>query len=1057
MKKQFKKTILSLILTVLATCSAFSQQVYISNITVKYTDGADNNSKYCLGSGGTARDYYVLSADGNPWGGSSLIEFDQAKSSYPGGCLQLCATIKCEVGTSGGFAVNSLNFEIFKFTSGTNPLDPGSAPPLRTMPLYSLGRCDVDDRTLGPFCSAWDGSYNVDGEFGKTNGQYGFRAIVETNDVSATAGNIVIKQTSGFPGQNQIPIQIDVTNIHAVRSSPTVVGQITGIAAQPYNLQYRLSKDAETTITIYEANQLTPTPNENLHVRTLVDHLPRVGEGTPSGSLTNGDFWDGRDNNGQLVPSGVYFFKIDAQAYDEFPGLDVAWATTRQISIDPLQITDIRIKALGPNATDLATVGYMLTEAATVYVNIYPPGTYFTNVNTAPPAASAAPVHTIIEQKEARKAVLSYWDGRNSSGAPVPDGDYVYAVYAELPSYYCPGGGVVPASCLGAITIRTKKTLTGTIPVSRGFVGVSQIQPSSTVIGSSPAVGGLDPFYFRYSLSRDAAVTVKIYDSTGSNLIKTLVDNEVRISGVVNKEPWNGMNESGYYVSNGVYLIELVAADPFFPSKTTRVTSLFPVDLFRITDVKTTTLMGGASEYASITYQLSQTMHVAINIYPPGTIVSNPTVNWPPVLAPANAAPVFSMQGVRPGRYKITEFWDGRDSAGQNLADGVYVFTLVAKSTGATGQIIYPTDKVYGTISVARGQIIFSLFEIIPSVPMMYNSSETVKLPPYEIAYTVTRQSSMTIQVLNTDVPPKVIANVVSGEVRDEDIIYRDFWDGKDDGKNFVNTGAYFVRAIATDLVPGIGTPTTVQQTLDVSPLQIYDVAITPLLRPDQPNAFISYQVSEPMKVGIKIYKPGTSFDQNGNVSPPEGVSLLKRIVGVRAARILIDEPWDGTDMRMSAVADGADYKFKIYASTDADLMDSITGNYSPGAIIDDMEMDNIAVGAVSQSGPADVCGDFESGAFVYPNPLRTDQGKFHVRYPVHSNVTLKIYNLAGERIFEYDFGERGSAQTAEYTWQKKNTYGKTVTHGVFFAVFRMEATGGSKEVCQTVKKILIP
>ncbi len=38
-----------------------------------------------------------------------------------------------------------------------------------------------DDNTGIPFCAAWDGSYEIAGEFGKTNGQFAFRATVSTD------------------------------------------------------------------------------------------------------------------------------------------------------------------------------------------------------------------------------------------------------------------------------------------------------------------------------------------------------------------------------------------------------------------------------------------------------------------------------------------------------------------------------------------------------------------------------------------------------------------------------------------------------------------------------------------------------------------------------------------------------------------------------------------------------------------------------------------------------------------------------------------------------------
>ena len=105
------------------------------------------------------------------------------------------------------------------------------------------------------FCAGWDGSYEISGEFGKTNGQYGFRATVQS-DVpgdNITVDKINIDSTIPYPGENQIPIQVDVTNVHTVRSTPTVVGNITSVSAQPYTVAYRLSKDSDVRIAIYDA------------------------------------------------------------------------------------------------------------------------------------------------------------------------------------------------------------------------------------------------------------------------------------------------------------------------------------------------------------------------------------------------------------------------------------------------------------------------------------------------------------------------------------------------------------------------------------------------------------------------------------------------------------------------------------------------------------------------------------------------------------------------------------------------------------------------------------
>jgi len=49
------------------------------------------------------------------------------------------------------------------------------------------------------------------------------------------------------------------------------------------------------------------------------------------------------------------------------------------------------------------------------------------------------------------------------------------------------------------------------------------------------------------------------------------------------------------------------------------------------------------------------------------------------------------------------------------------------------------------------------------------------------------------------------------------------------------------------------------------------------------------------------------------------------------------------------------------------------------------------------------------------------------------------------------------TTHTHEACWPKVNSYGRTVAPGVYFAVIRFEATEGTRDVCQTIKKILIP
>ncbi|HBB66147.1 MAG: hypothetical protein A2X28_04360 [Elusimicrobia bacterium GWA2_56_46] len=1037
-----------------------AQQLFVADINVKFSTvvpqgSATPSSGYCNDVPDNAPNVSFLTDGGNVWRDSSRIEFEQPSSNYPGGCLALCAQIVC-VSTSGHFGINELSFEIFKFAAGGNPLDPASTPPIRTVSLFNIGQCESDNNvaaTVGGagnyYCTAWDGSYNLSGIFGKTNGQYGFRAKVKTNEVSQQAGNISIEQTAAFPGESQIPIQIDVMNIHTVRSSPTVVGKITGVAAQPYNILYRLSKDATTSIRIYSAIDVGGVMPLT---RVLVSSLPRVGEGVPDGTLTNGDFWDGRDNLGRIAPPGVYRAEISAESQDNWSGIDNAYPYTTTISHDPLQITDVAVKPLGASSTDQAVISYLLTEAATVYVGIYSPGTAFTDLNsvTNPPALNSGTLLRLItEQKAGRQTASTIWDGRDNLGNPVCDGDYIYAIWAELPSAAASGG-----------VIRNQRLAVGTLPVARGLV-VSLISPSSTVIGSSPSVAGLDPFYFRYTPVRDTLVTMNILPEGSTTPVRHLISRETRFANFSNRELWDGKDDSGKYVAGGIYQAELITEDPYscVSTRVSTTTARTPVEMFRIVDVKTTPLLGGASDVATIDFELSQAMYVELKIYPTDVTV-NPS-DWPNVVPVKQ--PIFTISGMRPGRFKITDSWDGRDEEGVLKPDGRYPFTLVAHTTTAVTSVqpvMYAADKVYGYFDVARGQIIFTAFDVIPSIPTMFNSSDTVLLPPYEIDYMVTRQSSVTVQVLNNFNTPQVVASIISGEVRDGGLPNKEFWDGKCNSPNpavcvngdFVPAGDYNVKIVARDLRTDLISAATVQQPISVNPLRIYDMAITPMTM--ESPAVISYQVSEPMRVVTRIYRPGTPLSSCVNLAADcKPAQLVKMFVGMRPARAQIFETWDGTDLTLSKVPDG-NYVFKVYGSTSADSISMLNGTVSPGSgLADDQIVANIPVA----NGPSKDDAQLEKDIWFAPNPYTGTNGYFHIPIYINSEASIKIYNLAGDLIYRYSSGLLGGGVDLTHYWPRTNSSGRLVAPGVYFAVIRLEGRDGAKGAFQTVKKILVP
>lgn len=547
-----------------------------------------------------------------------------------------------------------------------------------------------------PFCAAWDGSYDIAGEFGKSNGDFAFRATVATDfpGDNVAVDKIEFNSTIAYPGENQIPIQVDVTNVHTVRSTPTVVGDITAVPAQPYTFAYRLSKDADVRIAIFDASSddsaqygtETSTMTVTTKVRTLVDWQPRVGEGIKGvesdKQIVESDSWDGRNDQGMLLPAGNYIAAIQAKTKDEWPGTDFSRAVTRQVSLDPLKLTDIAVTGLNKKSTAYASISYVPTEASKVYWNIYTPGTTFdggtsgTNtINTnsskptgTPPALVANTgtlVYSSAEDRTSRMNFTSKWDGlcgveggceriyaKNEKmsdgstcpddtckeafayGAPMPDGNYVYVLWAEIPyngCYYNALGGTANtprfnagAACTADAANNNKqftgvKTLsyyTGQVAIERGFVDIT-IQPVSySTVGSSPTAYGLDPFIFKYSIVREANVVAKVTNSAGVD-VKYLTPKTgiTQVAQQMNTLSWDGRDDQGRMVTPGTYMFVVESKDAMFPSVTNKASAVFPVDMYRVVDVATTDVYGDSDAKATISYMLSKAMNVQINIY----------------------------------------------------------------------------------------------------------------------------------------------------------------------------------------------------------------------------------------------------------------------------------------------------------------------------------------------------------------------------------------------------------------------------------------------------------
>lgn len=662
------------------------------------SDAAKCGSYHCPGG---PDDGYVCPAPTHEWINGTCYQFGTNTKDTNG-----CGKVTSSDGTTTHNNVN------------------GTTCPNKTCSWVIFNNDGTRSNQAIPFCAAWDGSYEIAGEFGKSNGQFGFRASVAT-DVpgdNIITDKIEFNSIIAYPGENQIPMQVDVTNVHTVRSTPTVVGNITAVSAQPYTYAYRLSKDADVRVAIFDASTgdnlnygfastTSPTGDNEAIVRTLVDWQPRLGEGMKGQEkdvqITEFDSWDGRNDDGLLLPAGNYVVTIQAKTQDEWNGVDFSRAVTRQLSLDPLKLTDVVATGLNKKSTAYASIAYVPTEAAKVYWNIYTPGTTFndtltdssTQTGTAPTPTGGALVYSQVEDRTARMNFTNRWDGlcgiqtgctrtyaqgeklpdgtpctaatctkSFAYGAPLPDGNYVYALWAEIPyngsyknrvgnggSYpaYTPGGTCATGQNGQCFTgVKTLNYEVGQIAIERGAVDIT-IQPVSySTVGSSPTAYGLDPFIFKYSIVRDATVVATVTNSAGVP-VKHLTP-EVGITQVaqqMNTLSWDGRDDQGRMVTPGTYMFKVETKDAMFPAVTNTASAVFPVDMYRVVDVSTTDVYGDSEAKATITYSLSKAMNVQVNIYNKDVVIPNyndlvgKPDSWPPVVCNRADHNVFATSG----------------------------------------------------------------------------------------------------------------------------------------------------------------------------------------------------------------------------------------------------------------------------------------------------------------------------------------------------------------------------------------------------------------------------
>ncbi len=170
--------------------------------------------------------------------------------------------------------------------------------------------------------------------------------------------------------------------------------------------------------------------------------------------------------------------------------------------------------------------------------------------------------------------------------------------------------------------------------------GLSLFSVALSAPSFNPSRG--DKIECRYNLSRDARVTVKVFDAD-QQLVQTLVSDTQRKSGQ-NKEIWDGKDLEAMIVPNEAYFFNIEAED----SEDQRVV----YDPIAFSGGESADLSHGQfdRDNGTLSYKLSQPSRVLLRAGIPGSALLKTIVDWKPRVAG-----------------EITEYWNGKDE--DNLID----------------------------------------------------------------------------------------------------------------------------------------------------------------------------------------------------------------------------------------------------------------------------------------------------------------------------------------------------------------------------------------------------
>ncbi|TLN27470.1 hypothetical protein FDZ74_01370, partial [bacterium] len=368
-----------------------------------------------------------------------------------------------------------------------------------------------------------------------------------------------------------------------------------------------------------------------------------------------------------------------------------------------------------------------------------------------------------------------------------------------------------------------------------------------------------------YTVSSDAIVTVTILQ--GGTPVKVLTPGELKPAGS-HTVYWDGKDAYNVMVGDASYTYQIEAVSPVEPSfiaSPYRSAVVVEKEAPRVTDISVIPdpYKIGAGNL-TITYTPSESVSLTAKITDSAGNVVRTLLN-----------------GVARSAVPGSVTWDGKDSGGQYVAEGVYAAVISAVDNYGK------TSGDYVTRFTAGYQPAISNAAISPT---LFNPTDPVNNQA-TISFNTSHDALVTLEILNSSNAP--VRTLVNGQ-RLAAGAQTFKWDGRDDAGTIVGDGTHYYRITAVSPTVNIftstiknsftvdkGAPAVTELTLNPDP---YRLGTTTQLT-------VMYNLSENATVSVNIY--------NGTTLVRKLVQNQVQIAGYRTAS------WDGKDDAGSNVGEG--------------------------------------------------------------------------------------------------------------------------------------------------------